>query len=195
MQFILKKKKKRLDEKEVSDISSLSIKEVPTKQNVHFSSERDDWETPIEFFNALDCVFNFKLDPCCYDSSAKCVNYFTKETNGLAQDWSVYPSIFMNPPYGKDIFKWMKKAYHTSLSPSCPIVVCLVPARSSSKWCQFSLKFSRAVTFVRGRLKFGGSTTSAPFPSLVVVFSRLSLKDEQRRLLTSLGKTFFNSSI
>jgi len=101
----------------------------------------------------------------------------------------------MNPPYGKGIFPWIKKAYHTSLSSSFPVVVCLVPARPSSKWCQFSLKFSKAVTFVKGRLKFGGSDSGAPFPSLVSVFSRNPLKEEQKRLLTSLGKTFFNSSI
>ena len=101
----------------------------------------------------------------------------------------------MNPPYGKEIFSWIKKAYCTSLSSTCPVVVCLVPARTSSKWGQFTLRFSRAVSFVKGRLKFGGKDTGAPFPSLVVVFSRTPLKPEQKNVLISLGKTFFNSSI
>jgi hypothetical protein len=70
----------------------------------------------------------------------------------------------MNPPYGRDIGKWMKKA-----SESDATVVCLVPARTDTKWWHdYAMKGE--ITFIRGRLKFGNAVNSAPFPSAVVVF-------------------------
>lgn len=52
-----------------------------------FSSAKEDWETPQDFFDALDQEFHFNLDPCADDTNAKCAEYFTKEQNGLLKDW------------------------------------------------------------------------------------------------------------
>jgi hypothetical protein len=77
----------------------------------------------------------------------------------------------MNPPYGRDIGNWMKKAYESSLLGA--VVVCLVPARTDTKWWHdFAMKGE--ITFIKGRLKFGNSKNSAPFPSAVVVFNGVS---------------------
>jgi len=74
---------------------------------------------------------------------------------------------WMNPPYGRTIGKWMRKAYESSLTGST--VVCLVPARTDTAWWHdYAIKGE--VRFLRGRLKFGGSANSAPFPNAVVIF-------------------------
>ena len=77
--------------------------------SVHFSSQRHDWTTPQDFFDKLDAEFGFTLDPCCLHETAKCAKHFTPEEDGLAQDWSG-DVVFMNPPYGREIGKWVRKA-------------------------------------------------------------------------------------
>jgi phage N-6-adenine-methyltransferase len=133
--------------------------------SVHFSSKTDDWATPQDFFDSWNKVFNFDLDVCASKENAKCSKYFDVEVDGLKQTWK--GSCWMNPPYGRDIAKWMEKA-HDSWQEGAT-VVCLVPARTDTKWWHhFAMKGE--ITFIRGRLKFGDSKNSAPFPSAVVVF-------------------------
>ena len=133
---------------------------------VHFSSETDLWATPIDFYEKLESRFNFTLDPCCTHDNAKCVKHYTIEENGLKQDWG-RETVFMNPPYGRGIVKWMEKAYKSSLKGAT--VVCLVPSRTDTKWWHdYAMKGS--IEFIKGRLKFGTAKNSAPFPSAVVIF-------------------------
>lgn len=133
---------------------------------VHFSSNTAEWSTPQDFYDELDKEFNFKLDPCCTHGNKKCKYFFTEEDDGLNQDWDL-KSVFMNPPYGREIGKWMKKAYEESLT-GCT-VVCLVPSRTDTKWWhEYAMKGE--IRFIKGRLKFGESKNSAPFPSAVVIF-------------------------
>lgn len=80
-----------------------------------FSSKTDMWATPRDFFDKLNEEFNFELDVCATEGNAKCDTYFTEETNGLLQDWTKYKNVWMNPPYGREISKWIKKAYESSL--------------------------------------------------------------------------------
>lgn len=134
------------------------------KGTVFSSSKTDNWSTPQDFFNMYNMRFNFTLDVCASADNAKCKNYFTAEQNGLVQDWP--GTCWMNPPYGKTIGAWMKKAYESSMQGAT--VVCLVPARTDTSWWHDYAK-KGDVTFVRGRLKFGGKAR-APFPSAVVVF-------------------------
>jgi len=133
--------------------------------NVHFSSATDLWATPQEFFDRLDAVHGFTLDACANSENAKCDRYFTKEQDGLAQSWGGV--VWMNPPYGREIGRWMRKAYEASQQGAT--VVCLVPARTDTRWWHdYAIKGS--IEFIRGRLKFGGHKTNAPFPSAVVIF-------------------------
>lgn len=132
--------------------------------NVHFSSKTDLHETPQEFFNKLDEEFNFTLDVCATSENAKCPTYYTKEMDGLSQEWS--GTVWMNPPYGREIGKWMKKANQSALSGAT--VVCLVPSRTDTNWWH-TYAIQHEVRFVRGRLKFGGAKNSALFPSAVVI--------------------------
>ena len=77
--------------------------------DVMFSSKTDLWSTPQDFYNELNKEFNFNLDPCSTHENAKCEKHFTIEDNGLEQDWA-NNNVFCNPPYGKEIKKWVKNA-------------------------------------------------------------------------------------
>lgn len=133
---------------------------------VHFSSNTDDWATPQDLFNKLDKIFSFTLDPCASDKNAKCPKYYTVDDDGLSKTWDG-ERVFMNPPYGREIGEWVKKA-----SESKALVVCLVPARTDTRWWHdYVINRGGLVTYVRGRLKFGDATTSAPFPSAIVIFA------------------------
>lgn len=141
--------------------------------NVHFSSATDDWPTPTEYFARLAQLFNFVLDPCASAGNAKTANYYTCEQDGLAQSWHRGGAVFMNPPYGRGIGAWVKKAYETA-QEGTP-VVCLLPARTDTQWWQ-DYCTKGLIHFVRGRLKFGDGQNSAPFPSAIVIFANLNSK-------------------
>ena len=133
-----------------------------------FSSEDMSWETPQDFYNKLNEEFDFDLDPCATSSTAKCAKYFTEDDDGLKQSWSGH-TVFCNPPYGREIKNWIKKAYEESRDENTRTVM-LIPARTDTKyWHQYVMKADE-VYFVKGRLKFGDSSNSAPFPSAVIVF-------------------------
>lgn len=134
--------------------------------SVHFSSKSDEWETPIDFFDKLNAEFGFTLDPCATKDNAKCQHFYTKKDNGLLKSWGVN-RVFMNPPYGNQIGAWMRKAWLSAQHGA--IVVCLVPARTDTKWWHdYAMK--GAIRFIKGRLKFNAHTNSAPFPSALVLF-------------------------
>jgi len=131
-----------------------------------FSSATVEWSTPQDFFDAQNRVHNFTLDVCADSQNAKCDLYFTREIDGLSRQWSPH-RCWMNPPYGRAIAAWMKKAFEESRLGA--LVVCLVPSRTDTAWWH-DYAAKGEITFVRRRLKFGGAQTSAPFPSAVVVF-------------------------
>ena len=141
--------------------------------NIHFSMESNEWETPQELYDELNKQYGVKLDPCATEKSAKCDKYYTKEDDGLAQNWRD-EIVFMNPPYGREISKWVEKAYIESIHEDC-IVVCLIPSRTDTKyWHDYIFSKAHKIMFIKGRLKFSGHKNSAPFPSAIVVFDYMS---------------------
>lgn len=80
-----------------------------------FSSNTAEWATPQAFFDELNKEFDFTLDPCATPQNAKCARYFTKEVDGLAQSWRG-ERVYCNPPYGRDIGKWVEKAHNETLA-------------------------------------------------------------------------------
>ena len=136
---------------------------------VLFSSENEEWETPIDFYNELNKEFKFNLDPCALPNNAKCEKFFTPSDDGLSQNWEGYVA-FCNPPYGRKIYDWVKKCYEESRKENTRVVM-LIPARTDTKYFhEFIYHKAKEIRFIRGRLKFGCSKNSAPFPSMVVVF-------------------------
>lgn len=129
------------------------------------SSLTDNWATPQAVFDKLNEEFRFTLDVCASKENHKCDKYFTVEDDALKQEWTGV--FWMNPPYGDIIGDFIKKAYESAKAGA--IGVCLVPARTDTKWWQYCWHASE-IRFVVGRLKFGDSNQSAPFPSAIVVF-------------------------
>ena len=137
-----------------------------------FTSRTDEWETPQYLFDELNEQFGFETDVCALPENAKCAKYFTPEQNGLSQEWSGV--CWMNPPYGRQIKDWVKKAYESAQNNKAT-VVCLLPARTDTSWWHdYCMKGE--IKFLRGRLKFGDSKNSAPFPSAVVIFKGYTSK-------------------
>lgn len=131
------------------------------------SSATDMWATPQDLFDVLNAEFGFQLDVCATAANAKCPAFYDESIDGLSQPWNGV--CWMNPPYGDVIPKWIEKA---ALSADAgATVVALVPARVDTGWWWTHCRFAE-VRFLRGRLKFGGADTGAPFPSAVVVFGR-----------------------
>ena len=138
-----------------------------------FSSNTPEWATPQYVYDELNAEFNFTLDPCCTSETAKCNKYFTVKDNGLWRSWGG-EIVFMNPPYGKEISKWMRKAYKEYKRGTT--VVCLVPARTDTKWwhdCSMKV-WPHGVRLLKGRIKFidqrGNCSGSPTFPSAIIVF-------------------------
>lgn len=133
-----------------------------------FSSKTDLWETPQDFFDALNAEFHFDLDACATAKNAKCNQFFSPEDDGLEQKWSGV--VWCNPPYGKTVGKWCEKALSESRDGTT--VVILLPARTDTRWFHDYIYGNAEIRFVKGRLKFGAAQNAAPFPSMVVIFGQ-----------------------
>lgn len=134
---------------------------------VMFSSQTDLWATPQELFDKLNAEFDFTVDVCASPENAKCAVYYTPEIDGLKQEWTGV--CWCNPPYGREIGKWVEKAYKSAKTGGA-MVVMLLPARTDTRWFHDFIYEKAEIRFIKGRLKFGDSTNSAPFPSMIVIY-------------------------
>lgn len=130
------------------------------------SSNSEEWATPRTFFDELNKEFSFTLDPCATPDNAKCKKFFTKEQNGLLQDWGG-EIVFCNPPYGRAIAAWVEKCDREAQKGAT--VVMLIPARTDTKYFHDFIYKKYEVRFIKGRLHFNESKQGAPFPSMVVI--------------------------
>jgi site-specific DNA-methyltransferase (adenine-specific) len=124
----------------------------------------------------LDKEFKFTLDPCADEINHKFQKYFTKDIDGLKQDWGT-ETVFCNPPYGREIPYWVKKCYEEVHSGNCPCAVMLIPSRTDTKWFHEYIYMQAEIRFIKGRLKFGDSLNAAPFPSMVVIFRKAGVNN------------------
>jgi len=114
------------------------------------------YATPKWLYEELNKEFNFNDDPCPLNGEG-----------GLERDWGT--STFVNPPYGREISKWIWKAWYSAFFKGIT-VVCLLPSRTDTQWWHRWVMASNEIRFIKGRLKFGDCKNSAPFPSCVVIF-------------------------
>ena len=133
-----------------------------------FSSKTNEWGTPQKLFDELEREFQFTLDPCSTHENAKCEKHYTAGDNGLSQDWTG-EVVFCNPPYGREIPKWVEKA-----ATSQATTVMLIPARTDTAYFHDFIYGKAEIRFLRGRVRFdrepGVQGDAAPFPSMIVVF-------------------------
>lgn len=132
-----------------------------------FSCKNADWATPQVFFDELDEKYKFSLDVCATSENTKCGSFFNPELDGLEQEWTGV--CWMNPPYGREIGKWVRKAHIEASTGRCKVVA-LLPARTDTKWFHELILGKYEIEFIKGRLRFSGSKNSAPFPSMLVFF-------------------------
>lgn len=135
---------------------------------VHYSSKKMDWETPQDFFDKLNAEFNFTLDAAASHENKKCPKYFTKDDDGLSLDWRG-ETVWLNPPYGRELPKWVEKAYEESRKKNTTVVM-LIPSRTDTRYFHDYIYGKAEIRFVKGRLKFVGAKDAAPFPSMVVIY-------------------------
>lgn len=133
---------------------------------VLFSSKNTEWETPQELFDLLNSYFKFEVDVCASKDNAKCERFWSIDDDALSKDWDV--TAYCNPPYGRGIYDWVKKAY-TESNKYKSTIVCLLPARVDTKWWHEFCNNAEHL-FLKGRLKFSSNSNAAPFPSAIVVF-------------------------
>lgn len=135
-----------------------------------FDSAKQEWETPMSLFDPLHQEFNFTLDAAADDTNHKCHIFFSKEQDGLVQDWGKNV-VWLNPPYGAKTHKisdWVKKSHEASKKGAT--VVMLIPARTNTEWFHRYCLAHAEVRFIRGRPKFGGATHGLPQPLCLVIF-------------------------
>lgn len=131
-----------------------------------FSSASCEWETPQDIFNYYSNIHGpFDIDVCATPENTKCTKFYTTEDDGLVQTWS--GNVWCNPPYGRQIGRWVEKAYNETCVWGTSVTM-LIPARTDTKWWHQYIQGIAYVTFIKGRLKFSNSKNSAPFPSAII---------------------------
>ncbi len=135
---------------------------------VMFSSRTDEWSTPQDFYDILNEEFHFDLDVCANEANHKCPLYYDRKQDGLKMPWKGH-IVWCNPPYGKEIAKWVEKAYTEHKTHGITIVM-LLPARTDTRWFHSCVYGLAEIRFLKGRLKFGGCKNAAPFPSMLAIY-------------------------
>lgn len=133
---------------------------------VVFSSVNPVYATPDWLFESLQKEFGFTLDVCANPDNAKCLKFITSEQDGLLQNWEGV--VWCNPPYGRSIGLWVRKAYLESHNGITSVL--LLPARTDTRWFHTWVLGKAEIRFIKGRLKFGSEKHGAPFPSMIIVF-------------------------
>ena len=127
-------------------------------------------ETPKYLFDRISSIFNFSLDVCALPENAKCENYYTPKDDGLSKPWR--GGVWCNPPYGREISSWVKKAYEESQKEYNDFVLMLLPARTDTKWWWEYVQGKATLFFIKGRVKFGDHNVGAPFPSVLALYMK-----------------------
>lgn len=141
-----------------------------SKNNGRYNGDGRHWATPPEVFDPLHAEFDFTLDPCAKPETAKCPTFFTEEQNGLKQSWAGH-RVFMNPPYGKEVYDWTRKAREEARKGV--LVVGLLPASTDLKWWHEDVVGQAEVRYIRGRVRFftdGPYRASGFFASVIVIW-------------------------
>jgi phage N-6-adenine-methyltransferase len=145
------------------------------------SSAHHNWHTPPELLDALYARgLAFDLDPCSPTKDrrrapVKAKAHYVEDDDALGMVW--HGRVFVNPPYGRDIVRWIEKAQRSVIERDATFVLALVPARTETKWWHEHVANRAHVFLLKGRLAFGDGTNSAPFPSALVLWGDTTTAD------------------
>jgi phage N-6-adenine-methyltransferase len=132
-----------------------------------FNAKSVEYGTPDNIWNPLNEEFKFTLDVAATDENAKCAKYFTKDQDGLSQSWSG-EVCWMNPPYGRVMQKWIRKAY-SEWKNGCTVVA-IIPARTNTSWWHDCIQDIAMVRFIRGEVAFKGFDRGLWMPMCIVIW-------------------------
>ena len=158
---------------------------------VYHRSQTGEWNTPINILvDAAIVMGGIDIDPCApsHDHAIKYVKCFTPEENGLDQEWK--GRVFMNPPYGKDVKKWIKKAHHEVKNGHAEEIIILWKASTDTAAFREVISFTSMTCFINGRLKFSGNKDPAPFPSVLFYYG--SNPEKFRQVFSKIGHVWNN---
>jgi phage N-6-adenine-methyltransferase len=133
-----------------------------------FLSKSHVWKTPKYLFDIINKEFNIELDPCTTENNLHCKYYFTEKEDGLNQDWKGL-TAYINPPYGKELVKWVKKSYEESLKGST-VIMLLQTTRTNTKWFHKYINNKAEIRFLDHRIKFDGANDFIPTPYMFVIW-------------------------
>jgi phage N-6-adenine-methyltransferase len=136
---------------------------------VYHRSACERWETPADLFDPLNREFGFMLDVCALPENAKCASFYSPLDDGLGQPWTGV--CWMNPPYGRHIVAWVKRAYEAARAGQATVVA-LLPSRTGARWWHDYIQDKDVVEirFLPGRVKYVGADNRAPFHNAIVIF-------------------------
>lgn len=143
------------------------------RNNGRYNGNGREWATPPEIFNPLHEEFRFTLDACATADNAKLPLFYTEAQDGLSRSWA-RQRVFMNPPYGKEIYAWTRKARDCG-----ELVVGLLPASCDLKWWHEDIVGKAEVRYIRGRVRFltgGPYRASGFFASVIVIWNPTQLQ-------------------
>ena len=133
-----------------------------------FNRDKVDYETPADIFDPLNKEFNFNLDVAASQHNAKVDEFFTQVEDGLVQKWEGV--AWMNPPFGREMQKWVRKAYSEFLERGTTVVA-LLPARTNTKWWHECIQDIAIVRFIQGQVKFNGYKRGLWMPMCIVIWN------------------------
>jgi phage N-6-adenine-methyltransferase len=148
------------------------IVSAKTRNNGRYNGNGREWATPPEVFDPLHAEFGFTLDVCATPQNAKLPRYLTEAEDGLLQPWEGH-RVWMNPPYGREVYNWTAKARDEVELRGCLLVVALLPASTDLKWWHDDIDGRAEVRYIRGRVRFltdGPYRASGFFPSVIVIW-------------------------
>ena len=127
-------------------------------------SKKTEYSTPPKIVEPLIKEFNITKDVCASSENHKLPDYWTKEDDALAKTWE--GNCWMNPPFGRHISKWVRKAYSEASNGT---KVCLIPVRSNTKWWA-EVSPNSEIRFINGEVNFNNEPRGLWLPMCIIIF-------------------------
>jgi phage N-6-adenine-methyltransferase len=130
------------------------------------ASKSIEYSTPSAIVQPLIVEFDLQLDVCASSKNHKLPNYFTINDNALNKQW--HGNCWMNPPFDRNLGKWVKKAHHEA-KQNGGTKVCLFPVRSNTSWWN-EVCPDAEIRFINGEVNFNDEPRGLWWPMCIMIF-------------------------